>query len=40
MIYKYDKNKLLFIKDTKTIKLTLVTMAILSVFSFILGRYA
>lgn len=40
MIYKYDKNKLLFIKDTKTIKFGIGIMLLLSVFSFILGRYA
>jgi len=40
MIYRYDKNSLLFKKDTKTIKLTVLFIFLISAFFFTLGRYA
>ena len=40
MIYKYDKNKLLFVKDTKTYKFFLLVCIKLAIVAFIFGRYA
>jgi uncharacterized FlgJ-related protein len=39
MIYRYDKKSLLFKKDFKTIKLSLLFIFLTSAFFFTLGRY-
>lgn len=40
MLYKYDKNQLIYKKDTKTIKFFLLVCIKLAIVAFILGRYA
>lgn len=39
MFYKYDKNKLLFIKDRKKYYIFICMMLLIGVFSFLMGRY-
>jgi hypothetical protein len=39
MIYKYDKKQLIFKKDFKTLKISILVVTVLSAFSFIYGRY-
>lgn len=40
MIYKYDNKNLLFIKDTKFIKIVVFTGLLVMLVSFVFGRYA
>lgn len=40
MIYKYDKNQLIYKKDTKTIKVFALICIKLAIVAFIIGRYA
>ena len=40
MIYRYDKNQLIFKKDFKTLKILILLVLVSGVFSFIYGRYS
>jgi uncharacterized FlgJ-related protein len=40
MLYKYDRNQLMYKKDTTILKLFILVLIILSITSFLFGRYA